>query len=138
MDDVLLNKVAIIERCLARIAEEYRGFEAEFRTNYTKQDSVILNLQRACEACIDIGHHLVRRLKLAVPQDARSVFSLLAEHNVLDTDVAHTMGQMVGFRNIAIHEYQSLNLDVVVAIVEQHLDDFRAFARAVLVTSFSD
>ena len=47
MDDVIINKIASIERCLARIEQEYRGFEQEFASNHTKQDSVILNLQRA-------------------------------------------------------------------------------------------
>ena len=48
MDDVLLNKAAIIERCLQRISEEYQGHENELETNYTRQDSIILNLLRAC------------------------------------------------------------------------------------------
>ncbi len=41
-DDVLLNKVAIIERCLRRIDEEYRGHEGEIDTDYTRQDSMCL------------------------------------------------------------------------------------------------
>lgn len=40
-DDVLLNKVAIIERCLARIGDEYRGHENELATNLTRQDAII-------------------------------------------------------------------------------------------------
>lgn len=42
------------------------------------------------------------------------------------------MRKMVGFRNVAVHDYQRLNLDIVVAIVREHLDDFLAFASAVL------
>jgi hypothetical protein len=48
MDDILLNKIASIEKCIKRIKEEYSGSEEEFDKNYTKQDSIILNLQRAC------------------------------------------------------------------------------------------
>lgn len=59
-DDVLLNKIAMIEHCLMRIREEYHGHEAEFTINFTKQDSVILNLLRACEAAIDVAMHLNR------------------------------------------------------------------------------
>ena len=57
MDDILLNKMAIIERCLNRIAEEYVGHEEELLTNYSRQDAIILNIQRACQACIDMGNH---------------------------------------------------------------------------------
>jgi hypothetical protein len=48
MDDVIVNKVSVIERCLKRIREEYQGDAEEFKRNFTKQDSVILNLQRLC------------------------------------------------------------------------------------------
>jgi uncharacterized protein YutE (UPF0331/DUF86 family) len=74
--DVLLNKVAIIERCLNRIKSEYRGHEDELESNYTRQDSIILNLQRACEACIDAAMHLVRIRKLEIPQDSRDAFDM--------------------------------------------------------------
>ena len=56
MDDVIVNKVSVIERCLKRIREEYQGDAEEFKRNFTKQDSVILNLQRLCEAAIDIAN----------------------------------------------------------------------------------
>lgn len=54
MNDVILNKVASIERCIKRIYEEYED-NPDNLTNYTKQDSIILNIQRACEASIDIS-----------------------------------------------------------------------------------
>ncbi len=46
MSQVIVNKIANIERCLQRIKEEYVGHEKEIDVNYTKQDAVILNLQR--------------------------------------------------------------------------------------------
>lgn len=57
-DNVVLNKSAIIERCIKRILEEYQGCEDQFSTNYTKQDSIILNLERACQAAIDLAAHI--------------------------------------------------------------------------------
>ena len=58
-NDVLINKAAIIERCLARVEEEYAGHENELEKNFTRQDSIILNIQRACEATIDAAMHIV-------------------------------------------------------------------------------
>ena len=52
MDEVLLAKAASIERCLARIRDEYAG-TATSLSNITKQDAIVLNVQRACEAAID-------------------------------------------------------------------------------------
>ena len=41
------------------------------------------------------------------------------------------MQAMVGFRNIAVHDYTPLNLEVIKAIIEKHLADFGDFCRGV-------
>ena len=45
MDEILINKSATISRCIKRIREDYQD---DFKVNFTKQDSVILNIERAC------------------------------------------------------------------------------------------
>jgi uncharacterized protein YutE (UPF0331/DUF86 family) len=131
-DDVLLNKAAIIERCLQRVNEEYRGHEGELETNFTRQDSIVLNLQRACEAAIDLAMHVVRVYKLGLPQESRDAFALLNQAGLLDEAIARRMQAMVGFRNVAVHAYRKLSLPVVKAIIEQRLDDFTAFITAMV------
>ena len=132
MDDILLNKASSIERCLKRIAEEYQGHEGELENNFTRQDAIILNLQRACESSIDAAMHMVRVNKLGVPQQSRDAFSMLAEANMLDNKLASRMQAMVGFRNVAVHDYRKLNLNILRAILENHLNDFRSFASSML------
>ena len=68
IDDIIMNKSAIIKRCIKRIKEEYEN-NPENLQNYTKQDSIILNLQRMCEACIDAAIHVVRIKKLGSSSD---------------------------------------------------------------------
>ncbi|MDY0269227.1 type VII toxin-antitoxin system HepT family RNase toxin [Trichloromonas sp.] len=135
--DVLLNKVSIIERCLARVEQEYRGHEAELESNFTRQDSIVLNLQRACEASIDAAMHLVRVKRLGLPQESREAFALLYDAGVIDAPLKTALQAMVGFRNVAVHDYRKLNLDVVRSIIENHLEDFRAYCRMILKGSFS-
>ena len=131
-DDVLLNKAASIERCLKRIDEEYRGHEREFETNQTRQDALILNLLRACETAIDAAMHLVRVRKLGLPQESRDAFKLLGKAGVLTDDLSGKLQKMVGFRNVAVHNYADLDLNIVRSIVEQRLGDFREFARLLI------
>jgi uncharacterized protein YutE (UPF0331/DUF86 family) len=130
MNDILLNKRLTVERCLNRILEEFSD-EAEFRNNFTKQDSVILNLQRACEACIDSANHIIRVHRLGAPQSSRDSFTLLESAGLLPADLSLSMKKMVGLRNIAVHDYQKLNLDVVVSVAKHHLTDFEQFLDAV-------
>lgn len=124
VDDVIINKCAVIENCLKRIREEYVGYEHSLAEDYTKQDSVILNLQRACEAAIDLGMRLVRIKKLGAPQNSRDVFALLQNANILPKKLADDLQAMVGFRNVAIHDYQKINLEIVYSIVEKKLNNF--------------
>ncbi len=129
MDDVLLNKAAIIERCLRRIAQEYLGHEAELATDFTRQDAVVLNLLRACEASIDAAMHLVRCRRLGLPQSGRDAFALLAQASLIPSELAKSLQKMVGFRTLAVHAYQEISLPILQAILEQRLEDLRAFAR---------
>ncbi len=131
-DDVVLNKVAIIERCVARVREEYAGDEANLLSEQTRQDSIILNLQRACEAAIDLAMHLVRARRLGIPQEPREAFELLRDAKLVSADAADRMTRMVGFRNVAVHDYRKLDLQIVKNIVATRLDDFLAFTREVL------
>lgn len=132
VDDVIINKVASIERAVGRVREEHGGDDANLYANQTRQDAIVLNLQRACETSIDAAMHLVRVHRLGVPQQSREAFELLERHLGLDSALAEAMRRMVGFRNVAVHDYQQINLDIVRSVIRERLDDFLAFARYAL------
>ena len=131
-DDVLINKAATIERCVARAREEYQRDPASFAEDYTRQDAAVLNVQRACEAALDMGQYLIRRERLGVPQSARDVFNLLAQGDWLDVELAEALKRMVGFRNIAVHDYQTLQLPITVKVITHHLDEFLRYSERIL------
>lgn len=129
--DIVLNKVAIIERCIRRIHEEY-GNNPQNLLNYTKQDFIILNIQRAAEACIDLAMHVVAENSLGIPQNSRDGFELLYKNGIISEELNKKLKAMVGFRNIAVHDYQNIDLDIVKRIIELHLDDMKQFASVIL------
>lgn len=131
MNDVILNKITTIERCVNRIHEVYEG-NPENLKDFTKQDSIILNIQRAYEASIDLAMHIVSERKLGVPKASREGFKLLQEAHIIDSSLAKTLMNMVGFRNIAVHDYQALKVDILEAILDKHIDDFKQFTQVVL------
>lgn len=132
LDDVLINKAATIERCVARAQEEYSANPESFATNFTRQDAAILNIQRACEAALDMGQHIIRRERLGVTQSARDTFTLLQQAGWINESVAAQMKRMVGFRNVAVHDYQALQLPITTNILTQHLNDFLAYSHQML------
>jgi len=125
-NDVIYNKIEIIERCIGRVHEEY-GNNPENLKNYTKQDSIILNIQRACEACIDLAMHIVAEKRLGIPQNSRDAFELLGINKIIDDELIRRLKLMVGFRNIAVHNYQTVELKVIKEIIEKNLGDLNKF-----------
>lgn len=129
--DVILNKIDVIERCMKRINEEYNQDPSNLE-NYTKQDSIILNLQRACEASIDLAMHVVAEKGLGLPQTSRDAFSFLEDAEIITASLSQKMKAMIGFRNIAVHDYQEINFVILQKILENHLNDFTQFTKTIL------
>ena len=126
--NILLNKGAIIERCIRRIRDEQAACPR--LDNHTHLDALILNLERACQAAIDMAMHRVARAHLGVPQGAGDAFDLLAGAEVIDADLARSLKGMVGFRNVAVHQYQEIDLEVLHRILDTHLSDLVLFCQA--------
>ncbi len=120
-DNVVLNKAAIIERSLNRMREEFRN-NPEL-DNYTHLDALILNVERACQAAIDMSQHLVALNHYGMPQSSSDAFILLERARVISEKTTRSMIGMTGFRNVAIHEYQDLDMSIVRSIAE---DKFKA------------
>ena len=128
IDDIAVNKSAIIRHCIERVEEEFAGDAARL-DNFTIQDSVVLNILRACEAAIDLAMHHAARDKLGIPQSSRDAFDLLFQNGRISEACGTAMKRMVGFRNIAVHSYEKLQRPILEAIVSRHLKDFENYLR---------
>ncbi len=129
--DLIRNKIASIERCLDRIRMELASGPAAL-DDQTQQDAIVLNLMRACESTIDLAMHVASRQRLGIPQETRDVFNLLHDSGVIDAGLRDRLQRMVGFRNLAVHEYQKLQRPILESIVTDRLGDFTEFAAAIL------
>ena len=128
---VILNKYEIVERCINRINEEYEN-NSENLEDYRRLDCIVLNLQRACEATIDIAMYIVSTRKLGIPQTKKEAFKKLEENKIISKDMSKNMQNMTGFRNIAIHDYKEINEEILKEVIEKHLNDLLEFARQML------
>jgi uncharacterized protein YutE (UPF0331/DUF86 family) len=75
---------------------------------------------------------MIRLRRLGYPKESKDSFAILQRAQVLDRQAAAALMAMVGFRNIAVHEYQELDLQKVRRIIEHRLDDLLAFSKAML------
>ena len=125
MDEILINKKTTINRCIKRIQDD---FQDDFKSNYTKQDAVILNIERACQAAIDMGNRMIRIKNLGLPQSNRDTFLKLEKDGIISAELSKKLQSMAGFRNLAVHDYGSMNIDVIINIIENNLQDLVHFA----------
>lgn len=132
MNDVAINKIQSIQRCVQRAREEFRSDPEGFDTNYTLQDAAILNVLRACEQAIGLANHVIRLGRMGIPNTSAESFDLLRNKSVIDADLAVRLKKMIGFRNTIIHEYQRMNLDIVKTVIVSGLDDLITFADRVM------
>ena len=137
MNDIVLNKKESIERCVAQV-RTYYGLPADlpFEEDHLKQDAIALNLQRACEQCIDLANHTIRVRKLGLPKESKESFRLLAENSIIPRDLAVRLEGMVGFRNVLVHEYQRLDIGLMVDVIKNRLDDLLLFVDSIVKEFF--
>ena len=128
---IILNKFESIERCIQRIQEEYDG-NPENLQDYRKMDSIVLNLQRSCELVTDIAMYVVSCRKLGIPQEKREAFELLQKNDLISKEMSDTMKKMIGFRNIAVHDYKKIDEEILKNVIENHLEELLDFARVIL------
>lgn len=127
-DDVLMQKLASIDRWVRQV-REFVGGDMDRLKQQLVQDAVVLNLQRACEQAIDAAARVVSIRRLGVPADSAEAFTLLERAGALTPATAARMRAMVGFRNVAVHQYQVLDQAILRAVVEKHLGDFTELCR---------
>lgn len=131
MSEVLAQKITSVQRCVARARAVRAEAGASFRTNYNLQDAAVLNVIRACDGAIDLANMLIRRRRLGIPAESRESFAILAREQAIPVDLGERLQRMVGFRNVAVHQYRNLDLDIVDAVIARQLEDLLEFARTV-------
>lgn len=129
--DVVEQKLESLRRCLLRIETKCPADAATLAVDLDLQDIISLNLSRAVQISVDIGAHLIAGMEVPPPDTMGQTFDVLAQAGVLNSELADSLKKAVGFRNIAVHSYESINWEIVHNIVKYHLSDFSTFAKVV-------
>jgi uncharacterized protein YutE (UPF0331/DUF86 family) len=129
--DVVEQKLESLRRCLWRIETKCPPNAATLSADIDLQDIISLNLSRAVQISVDIGAHLIAGMDVPAPNTMGQTFDLLHQAGMLNLELAGSLRKAVGFRNIAVHNYENINWEIVHSIVKYHLSDFAAFAKVV-------
>ncbi len=129
--DVVYEKINRCQNCLKRIYTTVNG-DINRLDSFDTQDIVTLNLQRAVQLIIDLAAHVVRSYSFGMPQTLKENFQLLYQNSLIDKELKEKMEHMVGFRNIAVQDYESINPEILKSIVKLHLKDIEEFYTVLL------
>ncbi len=133
MDRLIIErKLDSLWRCLERVRSKTPAKVTDLENDLDLQDVLVLNLSRAVQICVDIATHILSERKQPPPETMGKAFELLAQEGVLETELAQRLKKSVGFRNLAVHNYEAIEWAIVHAIATRHLVDFEAFARSVV------
>ena len=94
-------------------------------------DALTLNVERACQAAIDLAMHVVAAEHLGMPQSQADAFRLLADAKRLSHKLSERMIGMCGFRNVLVHQYQELEIDILHQVATERWQDLVALCDAV-------
>lgn len=133
--EVIEQKIESLRRCVERVCQKTPATAVILANDPDAQDILTLNLTRAVQLCVDIGAHLIAAQNKSTPDTMGQTFDVLADMDVISTELAVRMKKAVGFRNIAVHNYEAIDWEITHAIATRHVNDFAAFAAAVVAST---
>ncbi|MDQ7839078.1 MAG: DUF86 domain-containing protein [Thermodesulfobacteriota bacterium] len=132
MNDIVINKIQSIQRCIERAREEYMKNPEGFDDDYSRQDAAVLNILRACEQALDLANHIIKAHKMGIPTSSAESFDLLRKKSVIDSTLTEKLKKMVHFRNVVIHQYQRMDIEIVKSVIKSDLDNLVAFTERIM------
>ncbi len=124
---VVLKKISLVRHNLSRLKDKGNCSLESLKNDLDTQDVVLHNLQHAIQGCIDIGSHIISDEGWGVAGSLNEIFYILKNKGVIETEMTEKMVSIVGFRNILIHEYETVNIDIVYNILRNHMEDISAY-----------
>jgi uncharacterized protein YutE (UPF0331/DUF86 family) len=128
---ILAEKIESLRRCIKRIEDKKPESVDLLMQNLDLQDILVLNLTRAVQLSVDIGSHIISNTDESAPQTMGEVFTTLNKLGVITAETSQQLKKAVGFRNVAVHNYETINWIIVDAICKNSLADFRRFSKEV-------
>ncbi len=133
MDKQLIEeKLESLRRSISRVSSKYNESKDSLLSDFDAQDVITLNLTRAVQLCVEIAAHIISQSSEAIhPATMAESFLRLNELGIVDQDIANMMIKAVGFRNIAVHNYQEIDWNIVKSICAHQLNDFKRYAKII-------
>lgn len=130
-DETMVRRhLAALERAVSELRKHTGHPIDELRESVGATWLVERGLQLCAQNALDIATHLAAAAGLDAP-DYTTALDRLAELGVVDRTFARQFRSVAGFRNVLVHAYLEVDLEILHAVLNERLEDFERFADAV-------
>ena len=130
-EDIILAKAAAVRKCVKVIRQLWFDNDPVV-PDWVRLDVTVLNIQRAVESCLDLANHLIATNSWGLAGSAIESIGILVDNQLIPSAEIPVYRGMIGFRNIAVHNYRDVDQAIVAGIVHDHLGDLERFAARML------
>lgn len=129
---LVMRKIMELELYLGQVGEFAAIGLEEYQGDWKTQRVVERTLQMLIETCADIANHIVSDNRMRTPTSYADTFRVLAENAVISAELFSVMEKMAKFRNVVVHQYESVDAEIVILVLRKHLGDFSMFKDAII------
>ncbi len=126
----ILGKVAQLDTYLSELAQIVPSNFRDYQKTEKKRSCERL-LQLCIECVTDICELFVSGLRLGLPSEENDLFDKMQKKGILSEEMVSTLKEMRGFRNILVHEYATVDDELVFGMLKTRLEDFRNFKKEI-------
>lgn len=130
---IVNERLAYIQTTLQQLYERQSLTLETLKTDADKRGATLYELHTCIEAMSDIANHIIAATGLPKPQNRGEAFTILASADILSTELAQHLVKAIGMRNILVHGYLSVLLDLVYQTLQNDLPYFEEFAQQVVI-----
>lgn len=126
-NQLITDKLSQVKKYFNLVKKYRRYSKADLQTDHTLKGAVERYLYLLCQSAIDFAETVISQKQLRKPATYGEVFEILAEAEIISTQISHKMIKMAGFRNVLTHAYGAVDFDIVFSVLQKDSDDISEF-----------
>jgi len=120
-------------------ANEYMNYLEKIRKENTREEfksepmvfgSSERFLHLVIESLLDIGNHIISDQNLGEVEVYKDIPEMLYQNDYISKEQKDVFTKITGFRNILVHDYLEVDLEIVYDILNKNLEDLKSILKA--------
>ena len=129
---LILRKLSTLDEYLKQINEYANISLKDYSADWKIQRIVERTMQMMIETCLDVSGHIISDKKFRVPETYADMFRILVQNDILKESQLEAFEKIAKFRNIIVHDYEKIDAEIVLGILQKNLNDFEGFIEAII------